>query len=152
MPTLRETWDAGLLAVYTVSVMTVITVILFNLQAAVYVTKNFQYVVLIGVVAAFGYAGAIVVEQVRNINVLRDRLRLGVLSYSSNDVAPGITKQDIVDLVAMGGINYLRSSESVVALTLRMAKTGGRLYGEFEYIPGYLYSSTKALRVEVIST
>lgn len=152
-PSPQETWDALLLSVYVVSTLSIITVVLINLQAAVYLTKNFDYVVLIVLVAALAVGVSAGIERVKRIRVLRERVREGVLSYTQNDVSPGVTKQDITALVDKGVTNYLRSSDSVIALNLAV-KAGvktRKLSGEFAFLPGYLYSETRVLRVEVIS-
>eukprot|EP00873_Tetraselmis_striata_P043937 jgi/Tetstr1/464201/TSEL_009006.t1 len=111
-PSPQETWDALLLSVYVVSTLSIITVVLINLQAAVYLTKNFDYVVLIVLVAALAVGVSAGIERVKRIRVLRERVREGVLSYTQNDVSPGVTKQDITALVDKGVTNYLRSPGS----------------------------------------
>lgn len=145
------TWGTVIFAVYVVTFFFVVSLIVTNLQAFVYLAKNFRYLVVAVSVAVFAAAVAYGVQMANTIRLVRENIRGGVLTYKSNDVAPGVTKNDIKNLINKGGIDYLRSSASVVALNLIIVSGGTRrrLYGEFTYVPGFIYSETKAVRVVV---
>jgi len=149
-----EAWDAVLSSVYAAATLAAVTAVVFNLQAAVYMAKNARYLALVFLALGGAAAAARARLHLDRVGALRERLREGVLSYKKCDVSPGVTANEVRALVSLGWVDYLGSSESVVALFLRVVD-GSRsrtLRGDFVFEPGLLYSTTRALRVVAVDS